>query len=77
MVGVGKAHACQRCSHADHDVHNIIKPRLAPVFAASPVSKPVSVVNRQDAREGAGVLIAWRLSKTIQHRFTLYIKYLE
>ena len=68
---MGKAHACQRCSHADHDVHNIIKPRLAPVFAASPVSKPVSVVNRQDVREGAGTLITWRLSRTIVQNFTL------
>ncbi len=73
---MGKAHACQRCSHADHDVDNIIKPRLAPVFAASPVSKTVSVVTRQDAREGAGACFAWRLSKTILHKFTLYIKHL-
>ncbi len=73
---MGKAYACQRCSHADHDVYNIIKPRLGPVFAASPVSKTVSVVNRRDAREGAGALLAWHLWRTIPHRFTLYIKHL-
>ncbi len=74
---MGKTHACQRCSHADPEVHNIIKPRLALMSAASPASKTVSVVDRQDAREGAGALIAWRLSKTILHRLTLYIKHLE